>query len=204
VTRGSWRLVTAPAPALLFSIQLKVIECGHNTPDLTTQSRGNRVRPRGACGISRDVGTMPQEIRSSYMHPVPGWPGRCPGRRGFPAARRWRAAAEGCISGEDRECAVTEIPPMRHRFLGPALRRYRESVGLGLDDAARIVGVGTSKVSRDRGRAARHLLGGSGGPAGRIRRGRGRQPRSADDRGPARRTRLVAGVRRSCPSREAG
>lgn len=39
---------------------------------------------------------------------------------------------------------MTEIPPMRRRFLGAALLRYRESKGLGLDDAAGIVGCGTS------------------------------------------------------------
>lgn len=43
---------------------------------------------------------------------------------------------------------MTEAPPVRRRLLGAALRRYRESVGYGLDDAARILECDRSKISR--------------------------------------------------------
>jgi transcriptional regulator with XRE-family HTH domain len=43
---------------------------------------------------------------------------------------------------------VSEAPPVRRRLLGAALRRYRESVGYGLDDAARILECDRSKISR--------------------------------------------------------
>jgi transcriptional regulator with XRE-family HTH domain len=43
---------------------------------------------------------------------------------------------------------VTVQPPIRRRLLGTALRRYREAMGYGLEDAARILGCDRSKVSR--------------------------------------------------------
>ncbi len=43
---------------------------------------------------------------------------------------------------------MSEAPPVRRRLLGAALRRYRESVGFGLDDAARILECDRSKISR--------------------------------------------------------
>jgi transcriptional regulator with XRE-family HTH domain len=42
----------------------------------------------------------------------------------------------------------TAIPPVRRRLLGAALRRYREGLGYGLEDAARILECDKSKVSR--------------------------------------------------------
>jgi transcriptional regulator with XRE-family HTH domain len=46
------------------------------------------------------------------------------------------------------DTTVSEAPPVRRRLLGAALRRYRESVGYGLDDAARILECDRSKISR--------------------------------------------------------
>jgi transcriptional regulator with XRE-family HTH domain len=43
---------------------------------------------------------------------------------------------------------VTGLPPIRRRLLGTALRRYRENMGYGLADAARILNCDRSKVSR--------------------------------------------------------
>ena len=43
---------------------------------------------------------------------------------------------------------MTDAPPVRRRLLGAALRRHRESAGLGLDDAARILECDRSKISR--------------------------------------------------------
>jgi transcriptional regulator with XRE-family HTH domain len=43
---------------------------------------------------------------------------------------------------------VTGLPPVRRRLLGAALRGYRESMGYGLADAARILDCDRSKVSR--------------------------------------------------------
>ena len=43
---------------------------------------------------------------------------------------------------------MTLIPPVRRRLLGTALRRYRESLGYGLEDAARILECDRSKISR--------------------------------------------------------
>ena len=43
---------------------------------------------------------------------------------------------------------MSEAPPVRRRLLGAALRRYRENVGYGLDDAARILECDRSKISR--------------------------------------------------------
>jgi transcriptional regulator with XRE-family HTH domain len=43
---------------------------------------------------------------------------------------------------------VTALPPVRRRLLGAALRRYRESLGYSLDDAARILECDRSKISR--------------------------------------------------------
>ena len=39
-------------------------------------------------------------------------------------------------------------PPVRRRLLGAALRRYRENLGYGLDEAARILECDRSKISR--------------------------------------------------------
>jgi transcriptional regulator with XRE-family HTH domain len=61
--------------------------------------------------------------------------------------------------GEER--TVVETPPVRRRLLGAALRRYRESLGYRLDDAARILECDRSKISRiesgQRGIRARDL-----------------------------------------------
>ena len=43
---------------------------------------------------------------------------------------------------------MTETPPVRRRLLGAALRRYRENLGFGLDEAARILECDRSKISR--------------------------------------------------------
>jgi len=43
---------------------------------------------------------------------------------------------------------VTGTPPARRRLLGAALRRYRENLGYGLDEAARILECDRSKISR--------------------------------------------------------
>jgi transcriptional regulator with XRE-family HTH domain len=43
---------------------------------------------------------------------------------------------------------VTGTPPMRRRLLGAALRKYRENLGYGLDEAARILECDRSKISR--------------------------------------------------------
>jgi transcriptional regulator with XRE-family HTH domain len=43
---------------------------------------------------------------------------------------------------------MTGTPPVRRRLLGAALRRYRENLGYGLDEAARILECDRSKVSR--------------------------------------------------------
>jgi predicted transcriptional regulator len=48
--------------------------------------------------------------------------------------------------GEER--TVVETPPVRRRLLGGALRRYRESLGYRLEDAARILECDRSKISR--------------------------------------------------------
>jgi transcriptional regulator with XRE-family HTH domain len=56
---------------------------------------------------------------------------------------------------------VTGTPPVRRRLLGTALREYRESLGYGLDEAARILGCDRSKISRietgERGIRAKEL-----------------------------------------------
>ena len=43
---------------------------------------------------------------------------------------------------------MVETPPARRRLLGAALRRYRESLGYRLEDAARILECDRSKISR--------------------------------------------------------
>ena len=43
---------------------------------------------------------------------------------------------------------MADVPPARRRLLGAALRRYRESAGYGLNDAARILECDRSKISR--------------------------------------------------------
>ena len=43
---------------------------------------------------------------------------------------------------------MTGTPPVRRRLLGAALRRYREHLGYGLDEAARILECDRSKISR--------------------------------------------------------
>jgi transcriptional regulator with XRE-family HTH domain len=43
---------------------------------------------------------------------------------------------------------MVETPPVRRRLLGATLRRYRESLGYRLDDAARILECDRSKISR--------------------------------------------------------
>lgn len=43
---------------------------------------------------------------------------------------------------------MTGQPPIRRRLLGAALRRYRENLGYGLEDAARILACDKSKISR--------------------------------------------------------
>jgi transcriptional regulator with XRE-family HTH domain len=43
---------------------------------------------------------------------------------------------------------VTGTPPVRRRLLGAALRRYRENLGYGLDEAAQILECDRSKISR--------------------------------------------------------
>src|ERR1700685_3714627 len=62
---------------------------------------------------------------------------------------------------DEEEGTVVETPPVRRRLLGAALRRYRESLGYRLDDAARILECDRSKISRiesgQRGIRARDL-----------------------------------------------
>jgi transcriptional regulator with XRE-family HTH domain len=48
----------------------------------------------------------------------------------------------------EEEGIVTGTPPVRRRLLGAALRRYRENLGYGLDEAARILECDRSKISR--------------------------------------------------------
>lgn len=43
---------------------------------------------------------------------------------------------------------MTGTPPVRRRLLGAALRRYREALGYGLEDAARVLECDRSKISR--------------------------------------------------------
>ncbi|MGA2830795.1 MAG: helix-turn-helix transcriptional regulator [Streptosporangiaceae bacterium] len=43
---------------------------------------------------------------------------------------------------------MTDDPPVRRRIVGAALRRFREQAGCTLDDAARILDCGRSKISR--------------------------------------------------------
>ncbi len=43
---------------------------------------------------------------------------------------------------------MVETPPVRRRLLGAALRRYRESLGYRLEDAARVLECDRSKISR--------------------------------------------------------
>jgi transcriptional regulator with XRE-family HTH domain len=56
---------------------------------------------------------------------------------------------------------VTGTPPVRRRLLGAALRRYRESLGYALDEAAAILECDRSKISRietgQRGISAKEL-----------------------------------------------
>jgi transcriptional regulator with XRE-family HTH domain len=56
---------------------------------------------------------------------------------------------------------MVETPPVRRRLLGAALRRYRESLGYRLDDAARVLECDRSKICRiesgQRGIRARDL-----------------------------------------------
>jgi transcriptional regulator with XRE-family HTH domain len=56
---------------------------------------------------------------------------------------------------------MTGVPPVRRRLLGAALRRYRENLGFGLDEAARILECDRSKISRietgQRGISAKEL-----------------------------------------------
>ena len=60
---------------------------------------------------------------------------------------------------------MSGIPPVRRRLVGAALRRYREGLGYGLEDAARILECDRSKISRIetghrgiRGKELRELL----------------------------------------------
>jgi transcriptional regulator with XRE-family HTH domain len=48
----------------------------------------------------------------------------------------------------EEDCIVAGTPPVRRRLLGAALRRYRENLGYGLDEAARILECDRSKISR--------------------------------------------------------
>ena len=48
----------------------------------------------------------------------------------------------------EEDCIVAGTPPVRRRLLVAALRRYRESLGYGLDEAARILECDRSKISR--------------------------------------------------------
>src|ERR1700690_205415 len=66
---------------------------------------------------------------------------------------------------------MTDAPPVRRRLLRAALRRHRESAGLGLEDAARVLECDRSKISRIetgqrgiRGKELRELLAEYGGP----------------------------------------
>src|SRR3984957_2787259 len=48
----------------------------------------------------------------------------------------------------EEEGTVTGSPPVRRRLLGSALRKYPEDLGLTLDQAARVLEWGRSKISR--------------------------------------------------------
>jgi transcriptional regulator with XRE-family HTH domain len=48
----------------------------------------------------------------------------------------------------EEERTVTGQPPVRRRLLGTALRKYRENVGYGIEEAARILDCDRSKISR--------------------------------------------------------
>ena len=43
---------------------------------------------------------------------------------------------------------MTGQPPVRRRLLGAALRKYRENVGYGIEEAARVLDCDRSKISR--------------------------------------------------------
>jgi len=43
---------------------------------------------------------------------------------------------------------MAEVPPVRRRLAGAALRRFREQAGYSLDEAARILACDRSKISR--------------------------------------------------------
>jgi transcriptional regulator with XRE-family HTH domain len=43
---------------------------------------------------------------------------------------------------------MNTAPPVWRRLVGGALRRYRENLGLDLEDAARVLGCDKSKISR--------------------------------------------------------
>src|SRR5260370_15323317 len=47
-----------------------------------------------------------------------------------------------------RGVPMTDVPPVRRRLLGAALRRFREVAGYTLEDAARILECDRSKISR--------------------------------------------------------
>src|SRR5882724_9615316 len=53
----------------------------------------------------------------------------------------------GAPIGEE-ERTVSPQPPVRRRLLGTALRKYRESVGYGIEEAARVLDCDRSKISR--------------------------------------------------------
>ena len=56
---------------------------------------------------------------------------------------------------------MVSAPPVRRRLVGRALRRYRETLGYTLDDAARMLECDRSKISRietgERGIRAKEL-----------------------------------------------
>ncbi len=47
-----------------------------------------------------------------------------------------------------REPIMIATPPARRHIVGAALRRYRQELGFGLDDAARLLECDRSKISR--------------------------------------------------------
>src|SRR5258708_3086507 len=63
-------------------------------------------------------------------------------------AIRIRAKIFYVSTDPSRGTPMTDVPPVRRRPLGAALRRFRENAGYTLEDAARILECDRSKISR--------------------------------------------------------
>jgi hypothetical protein len=61
-------------------------------------------------------------------------------RNGRPAPLWKRSTVWAVADGRVGDCTMITAPPVRRRLVGGTLRRYRESLGLDLEDAARVLG----------------------------------------------------------------